>query len=121
MTIIEPTSGNTGIALAWVAAIKGYRLILTMPEEMTSERRMLLQALGAHVILTDAEAGMQGSIAKARELAAKMGTAFIPMQFENSANPEAHRLTRPAKYGMILTGRSTSWLPAWVRAERLPA
>ncbi|MBN2106211.1 MAG: cysteine synthase A [Deltaproteobacteria bacterium] len=93
MTIIEPTSGNTGIALAWVAAIKGYRLILTMPEEMTSERRMLLQALGAHVILTDAETGMQGSIAKARELAAKMGTAFIPMQFENSANPEAHRLT----------------------------
>jgi cysteine synthase A len=93
MTIIEPTSGNTGIALAWVAAIKGYRLILTMPEEMTSERRMLLQALGAHVILTDAEDGMQGSIAKARELAAKMGTAFIPMQFENSANPEAHRLT----------------------------
>jgi cysteine synthase len=93
MTIIEPTSGNTGIALAWVAAIKGYRLILTMPEEMTSERRMLLQALGAHVILTDAEAGMQGSIAKARELAGKIGTAFIPMQFENSANPEAHRLT----------------------------
>jgi cysteine synthase A len=93
MTIIEPTSGNTGIALAWVAAIKGYRLILTMPEEMTSERRMLLQALGAHVILTDAEAGMQGSITKARELAAKMGAAFIPMQFENSANPEAHRLT----------------------------
>lgn len=93
MTIIEPTSGNTGIALAWVAAIKGYRLILTMPEEMTSERRMLLQALGAHVILTDAEAGMKGSIVKARELAVKIGTAFIPMQFENSANPEAHRLT----------------------------
>ncbi len=93
MTIIEPTSGNTGIALAWVAAIKGYRLILTMPEEMTSERRMLLQALGAHVILTDAEAGMKGSIVKARELAGKIGTAFIPMQFENSANPEAHRLT----------------------------
>jgi len=93
MTIIEPTSGNTGIALAWVAAIKGYRLILTMPEEMTSERRMLLQALGAHVILTDAEAGMQGSIAKARELAVHIGPAFIPMQFENSANPEAHRLT----------------------------
>ena len=93
MTIIEPTSGNTGIALAWIAAIKGYRLILTMPEEMTPERRMLLQALGAHVILTDAEAGMKGSIAKARELAAKIGAAFIPMQFENSANPEVHRRT----------------------------
>jgi cysteine synthase len=93
MTIIEPTSGNTGIALAWVAAIKGYRLILTMPEEMTPERRMLLQALGAHVILTDAEAGMKGSIAKARELAGKIGAAFIPMQFENSANPEVHRRT----------------------------
>jgi cysteine synthase A len=93
MTIIEPTSGNTGIALAWIAAIKGYRLILTMPEEMTSERRMLLQALGATVILTDSGQGMSGSIAKARELAAKIGTAFIPMQFENSANPEVHCLT----------------------------
>ena len=93
MTIIEPTSGNTGIALAWIAAIKGYRLILTMPEEMTPERRMLLQALGATVILTEAGAGMNGSIAKAHELAAKVGTAFIPMQFENSANPNVHRMT----------------------------
>jgi cysteine synthase A len=93
MTIIEPTSGNTGIALAWVSAIKGYRLILTMPEEMTPERRMLLQALGAHVILTDAVAGMKGAIEKARELASKIGTAFIPMQFENSANPDVHRRT----------------------------
>ena len=90
MTIIEPTSGNTGIALAWVSAIKGYRLILTMPEEMTSERRMLLQALGATVILTDSGKGMSGSIAKARELASKIGTVFIPMQFENNANPEVH-------------------------------
>jgi cysteine synthase len=93
MTIIEPTSGNTGIALAWIAAIKGYRLILTMPEEMTAERRMLLQALGATVILTEAAAGMNGSIAKARELAAKIGSAFIPMQFENSANPDMHSRT----------------------------
>ena len=93
MTIIEPTSGNTGIALAWIAAIKGYRLILTMPEGMTPERRMLLQALGANVILTETAAGMNGSIAKARELAAKIGTAFIPMQFENSANPDVHRRT----------------------------
>ena len=93
MTIIEPTSGNTGIALAWIAAIKSYRLILTMPEEMTAERRMLLQALGATVILTEAAAGMNGSIKKAREIAAKIGSAFIPMQFENSANPDVHRRT----------------------------
>ncbi len=93
MTIIEPTSGNTGIALAWVAAIKGYRLILTMPEEMTPERRMLLSALGAIVILTDTAAGMKGAITKARELAEKIGTAFLPMQFENPANPETHRKT----------------------------
>jgi len=93
MTIIEPTSGNTGIALAWVAAIKGYDLILTMPEEMTSERRMLLTALGAKVVLTDASLGMEGSIEKAHSLAQKLGGAFIPMQFENKANPEMHLLT----------------------------
>ena len=90
MTIIEPTSGNTGIALAWVAAIKGYRLILTMPEAMTPERRMLLNALGATVILTEDSAGMGGAIAKARELAQGIGNAFIPMQFENRANPDVH-------------------------------
>ena len=92
-TIIEPTSGNTGIALAWVAAIKGYPLILTMPEEMTPERRMLLQALGATVVLTENERGMQGAIDKALELAEKIKTAFLPMQFRNSANPAAHRET----------------------------
>ncbi|MBM4311919.1 MAG: cysteine synthase family protein, partial [Deltaproteobacteria bacterium] len=93
MTIIEPTSGNTGIALAWIAAIKGYALILTMPEEMTPERRMLLQALGATVVLTENEKGMQGAIEKARALAEKIKTAFIPMQFCNSANPAVHRDT----------------------------
>jgi len=92
-TIIEPTSGNTGIALAWIAAIKGYRLILTMPEEMTPERRKLLEALGATVILTDAQQGMEGAIKKARSLAKKIGNAFIPMQFENPANPGAHART----------------------------
>ena len=92
-TIIEPTSGNTGIALAWIAAIKGYRLILTMPEEMTLERRMLLTALGAEVILTEAPEGMAGSIAKPQALAEQLGNAFIPMQFENQANPEIHRRT----------------------------
>jgi cysteine synthase len=93
MTIIEPTSGNTGIALAWIAAIKGYRLILTMPEAMTPERRMLLNALGATVILTEDLSGMGGAIGKAQELATKLGNAFIPMQFENSANPEIHSRT----------------------------
>jgi len=93
MTIIEPTSGNTGIALAWVAAIKGYRLILTMPEAMTPERRMLLNALGATVILTEDATGMNGAIAKARELAEQIGNAFIPMQFENPANPAVHART----------------------------
>jgi cysteine synthase A len=93
MTIIEPTSGNTGIALAWVAAIKGYRLILTMPEAMTPERRMLLNALGATVILTEDMSGMGGAIAKARELAEQIGNAFIPMQFENQANPDVHLRT----------------------------
>ena len=93
MTIIEPTSGNTGIALAWIAAIKGYPLILTMPEEMTPERRMLLQALGATVVLTENDRGMQGSIDKAHELAAKIKAAFIPMQFCNPANPAVHRAT----------------------------
>jgi len=92
-TIIEPTSGNTGIALAWIAAIKKYRLILTMPEEMTPERRKLLEALGATVILTDTRLGMEGAIAKARELAQRIGDAFIPMHFENPANPEAHART----------------------------
>jgi cysteine synthase A len=93
MTIIEPTSGNTGIALAWVAAIKGYALILTMPEEMTLERRMLLTALGATVVLTDAAQGMKGAIEKAQSLSQHFGNSFIPMQFDNSANPEMHLLT----------------------------
>jgi len=93
MTIIEPTSGNTGIALAWVAAIKDYPLILTMPEEMTPERRMLLQALGATVVLTENEQGMQGAIDKALELAEKIKSVFLPMQFRNPANPAAHRDT----------------------------
>ncbi len=93
MTIIEPTSGNTGIALAWIAAIKGYPLILTMPEEMTPERRMLLQALGATVVLTESDRGMQGAIDKAHALAKKIKTAFIPMQFCNPANPAVHRAT----------------------------
>ncbi|MEN6303672.1 MAG: cysteine synthase A [Armatimonadia bacterium] len=92
-TIIEPTSGNTGIALAFVCAARGYRLILTMPDSMSIERRQLVAALGAEVVLTPAAEGMQGSIDRANELAEELGDAFIPLQFSNPANPEAHRKT----------------------------
>ncbi len=91
--IVEPTSGNTGIALAFVAAVKGYQCVLVMPETMSPERRVVLRALGAKLVLTEGAKGMRGSIEKANELLAKLPSAYMPQQFQNPANPEVHRRT----------------------------
>jgi len=106
--IVEPTSGNTGIALAWVCVAKGYRCILTMPETMSLERRKLLKALGAELVLTDGMKGMKGAIEKAKELSAANEDYFMPQQFQNPANPQVHRETT-AKEILEDTGNSVDY------------
>ncbi len=105
MTIIEPTSGNTGIALAWVAAARGYSLILTMPESMTLERRKILAHFGAKIELTPAEEGMKGAVERANELTKENDDAFMPQQFNNPANPQVHRETTAGEIWNDTDGR----------------
>ena len=116
--ILEPTSGNTGIALAFVCASRGYPCVLTMPDTMSVERRLLLRGYGAQLVLTPGSEGMAGAIRKAQEMAANDSRYFIPQQFKNPANPEVHRRTTAEEIWRV---KWISWSPVWVPAGRSPA